>query len=420
MKQNLLLCVLLILFAFSLSVSTFAQGLPTRDPGELDFCPERLERINAKMQDYVDRGKFAGFITAVARKGVVVHYEKFGVKSVETKKPMEFDTIFRIYSMSKPITSVAVMMLYEEGHFQLDDPVSKFIPEMKDLKVYQSGSKEDYTVEDLKRPITIRHLLTHTSGLAYGFGDNVVDEIYKANYDGLFPWDGTLKDMMNALCKIPLLHQPGAHFEYSMSTDVLGYLVEVISGQLFDAFLKERIFDPLDMKDTAFFIPKEKVSRFSALHRLDKQGKLEAQEEEWGEKYLNQDIQFYSGGGGLVSTASDYMRFGQMLLNKGQLDGKRILGRRTVKLMTSNHLRDKQREDRGGDGFGLGFSVKMDIPHKRSMATVGQYGWSGAASTDFWVSPQEEMIGLLLVQYMPFNSTIHHEYRTLVYQALVD
>jgi CubicO group peptidase (beta-lactamase class C family) len=323
--------------------------------------------------------------------------------------------------MTKPITSVAVMMLYEEGHFQLDDPVSKFIPEFKNVKVFVRKTEAGFELAGPKREITIRDLLTHTSGLAYGMDkDTPVEEMYKEA--DLFRFDETLEKMIQRLVKLPLANQPGSRWRYSIATDVLGYLVEVVSGKRFDVFLEERIFGPLGMEDTGFYVPDEKIGRFAAMYRPEEKGGLKRDDKvEWGT--FSKSTRLLSGGGGLVSTASDYMRFAQMLLNKGELDGTRLLGRKTVELMTANHLPDeliRQGNMTKGYGFGLGFAVLMDVAQSESLGSEGEYMWGGAASTGFWIDPEEGLIGILMTQFMPYNDRFAREFKVLTYQAIAD
>ena len=382
-------------------------------PEEVSVSAERLERIHPVMQDYVDKENLPGFLTVVARRGKIVHFETIGMRDVENKKPVESDTIFRIYSMSKPITSVAVMMLYEEGKFQLDTPVSKFIPEFENMKVYNEDQTES---SDAKERITVKHLLTHTAGFTYGWGSKPVDERYKAlKMSGA---SATLVDMVKTLSDIPLVHEPGERWTYGVSTDVLGYLVEVVSGMPFEEFLQTRLFEPLGMVDTAFSVSSEKRDRFAALYSFTKADGLERV----GKKAdVDGEFTFFpSGGGGLVSTAADYMRFCQMLLNGGELDGARILRKETVELMRYPHH----------DGwFGLGFAIvddkkskdlddKDDEELKGTPESVGSFSWSGAAATIFWIDPVEEIVGLLMTQIHNNPYPFHHQFKVLTYEAL--
>ena len=396
--------------------AVYSQKVLVTKPEGVGLSSARLERINSLMQDYVDEGKLAGVVTMVARRGKVAHFERFGVMDIETRKPMQLDTIFRIYSMSKPITSVAVMMLYEEGRFLLNDPVSKYIPEFKDLKVFIKKTEEGLGLADLEREITVRDLLSHTAGLGYGWNDDPpFDEIYREA--GLFNREGTIKDMVEKLTKLPLIHQPGAKWHYSVSVDVLGYFVEVISGISFDQFLEDRIFKPLGMKDTAFYVPEEDWDRFPTSYEPDGNGGIKVNDAVSTSGYLKTPSLF-SGGGGLVSTAEDYMRFSQMLLNGGELEGNRLLGRKTVELMTMNHVPE---EIRAGIGFGLGFLVGLDVAKTEELGSVGKLGWGGYAYTLFFIDPKEELIGIFMTQLAKNDEyTTQEEFRVLVYQSIVD
>ena len=405
---------LLILLFFFQSVSS--QGLPTARPEEVGLSAARLDRIKPFMQSYVNQGKLAGLITMIARRGKVVHFEKYGV--MDNGRPMQLDAIFRIASMTKPITSTAIMMLYEEGKFQLNDPVSKFIPGFKDVKVYSSTDENGIKLVEPKNPMTMRDLLTHTSGLTYGdFGDTPVDMMYrKADLMG-----GTLKEMIDKLTKLPLLYQPGTKWNYSVSTDVLGYIVEVISGKPLDDFFQQRIFTPLRMNDTGFYVPKEKINRFTALYELAKDGKLNVGETPQASRFAKPP-QYLGGGGRLVSTAADYLRFAQMLLNKGELEGIRLLGRKTVEFMTENHLPSEFfPPDWQGYGFGLGFFVTVNSPQSKIIGSEGEFGWQGIYNTYFVVDPTEELILILMTQFSSsINYSIEAEFEVLTYQAIVN
>ena len=401
--------------------------METVSPEDVGFSSDRLARVSELSRRYVDGGKLAGLITMLARGGKTFHFEAAGVMDIEAGAPMELDTIFRIYSMTKPITSAAVMMLHEEGHFHLDDPVSTFVPELGDLQVCNGMSQTGPTLSSLDRPITIRHLLTHTSGLSYGFlQDTPVDEMYRKSEPRTF--DGTLRDMVTRLGELPLVTQPGNKWRYSVATDVLGYLVEVVSGQPFDRFLKERIFEPLGMADTGFHVPEEKLDRLASVYGPSRENGIASIETAEVNRY-RQPQTLFSGGGGLVSTATDYLRFCQMLLDGGASNGVRILGPKTVDLMTRNHLlpdlmpyavgegRDTSTQ---GCGFGLGFKVVMDVAQYGAPGSAGAYSWGGAASTYFWIDPAEELVAILMTQFMPSSHyPIRSQFETATYQALV-
>ena len=397
-------------------------------PEEVGFSSDRLDRINTLVQGYVDKGKLAGAVTMLSREGEVFHFESHGLADIDRGLPMETDSIFRIYSMTKPITSVAVMMLYEEGHFSLDDPVGKFIPELGRMKVSDGMGERGMRLVEQDKPITIRHLLTHTSGLSMGsHKDSPVEEQYRQS-DMMDP-QSNLPEMVKKLSALPLLTQPGAKWRYSRATDVLGCLVQVISGQPFDEFLQERILGPLGMVDTAFYVSEEKLDRLAAVYGPKSDGSIEELDNVFVNKFKAPHTLF-SGGGGLTSTAEDYMRFSQMLCNKGELDDVRILGPKTVEMMTSNHLPESLKpfavgqsnaSDTRGCGFGLGFRVVMDIAEHGILGSEGIYSWGGAASTIFWVDPAEDMVAILLTQMMPSSTyPLRREFQVAAYQALTD
>jgi CubicO group peptidase (beta-lactamase class C family) len=388
-----------------------------------------LDRIREAMQAYVDDGKLAGLITMLARRGQVFHFECLGMMDLEANKPMQADTIFRIYSMTKPITSVAVMMLFEEGHLQLKDPVSRFIPAFQDIRVFVNETDAGLELADLEREVTIQDLLTHTSGLVYGDpeGSPVEVMVWQADRETekVIP-DETLAEWIPRLVRLPLAHQPGSQWHYGLSTDVLGYVVEVISGLAFDAFLDQRILGPLAMVDTGFYVPAEKIDRLAAMYGASEDGGLQLMDAPETSQYAR-PRRFLSGGGGLVSTAADYLRFAQMLLNGGELDGVRLLGQETVELMTMNHLPEPLMPiELGpltpylkGHGFGLGFAVVTDVAHCGLFGSEGAYSWGGAANTFFWVDPKEELIGLIMPQFTPSaHYPLQREFQELAYQVI--
>jgi len=392
------------------------QGLPEAMPEEMGLSGERLDRISPVMQGYIEENVFPGMLTLVAREGQVVHLGTYG--KMRSDMAMNPDAIFRIASMTKPITSVAVMMLFEEGHFLLDDPVSNYIPQFSEQKVYTGMESGELVLEEPHRPVSIKDLLTHTAGLSYGlFSNTPVDSMIRES--GL--WFGDLEQMANALGSIPLLFQPGDHYHYSLATDVLGYLVEVVSGQPFDSFLRERIFEPLGMDDTDFYVPEEKMDRVMPIFYLNKDGVLEARSLS---NIPKAPPKFLSGGGGLFSSISDYARFAQMILNGGELEGARLLGYKTVDLMLSNHLTDEQMKKKPvspGVGFGLGFSVLEDLTLAGNIGSVGEAGWSGIYNTFFTVDQEEDLLFILMSQSSPYNiDRIRKHFTTLVYQSLIE
>ena len=400
--------LIVILLSLALSFVANAKQIPTTSPEDVGMSTEKLAQVKPAVQALVDKEKIAGASVIVARKGKIILFETFGMMDKKAKKPMKQDTIFRFYSMTKPVTSVAAMMLYEEGKLKLDNPVSKYIPGFKGIKVYAESGKHD----EQEHQMSVRDLFRHTSGLTYGFfGNTPVDNMYRAR--SVFDWEGSLQDMIDKLSEIPLLYQPKTKWHYSVSTDVLGYLVQKISGQSLDKFFRTRIFKPLKMKDTAFNVPAKKVKRFSVCYGPNLTGGLRVVDDPAKSRYLKKPSLF-SGGGGLVSTARDYMRFCQMLLNKGQLDGKRLLRPETVEMMTTNQLPDSVRRGKDG-GFGLGFSVRL----KDGKFPKGEYGWGGAASTHFWISPKDELIVIALSQYMPYSARLENTVKPIVYDSIL-
>lgn len=401
---------------------------------------ERLDRVERFVDEaYVATGKLPGALIQVWRRGELVLNSALGLADRERQVPLAEDSIFRIYSMSKPVTSVAVMMLVEECKIALDDPVGKYIPAWENLGVYNGGFMESFQTRQATRPMLVVDLLRHTSGLTYGFQQNTnVDAAYRKLKLGELATDGTLDDMIEKLAKLPLEFSPGEAWNYSVSTDVLGYLVGKVSGIPFETFLKERIFDPLGMVDTAFHVPEEKASRFCACYAVGTLGSKVVstrepvlQDDPLTSPYLKPPG-FISGGGGLVSTAADYMRFARMLLQGGELDGVRLLGTKTLTLMTSNHLPggvDLPRMSRSmfseanydGVGFGLGFATTVAPAATLIPGSAGDFFWGGAASTFFWVDPQEDLIGLFLTQLLPSSAyPVRRQLRTLVYSAITE
>jgi CubicO group peptidase (beta-lactamase class C family) len=392
-------------------------------PESQGFSSPRLKRIAPVMQRYIDEKKLAGISSLIARRGQVVHFEQFGMASIEDNRPIRPDTIYRIYSMTKPITTTAVMMLFEEGRFRLGDPISQYIPAFKKMKVIDTAPGSGGRLVGAAREITIHDLLTHTAGLSYGFDDDVyIDELYRKKV-----WGGleknpkaNLQDWVEMIAKLPLAHQPGTAFRYSVAIDVLGCLVQVAAGQPFDEFLKQRIFDPLGMGDTAFWVPPDKIERFATNYGPDPKNGLKPIDIPAKSQYAKPSPA-PSGGGGLVSTSEDYLRFTKMLLNRGETDGVRLLGRKTVEFMTTNHLPEGLHPfESPADGFGLGGSVLMDLGKSQVLGSVGNYGWGGAANTNFWIDPREELIGILMLQFMPSDTyPVVSDFRNLTYQALV-
>lgn len=404
-------------------------------PESVGMSGDRLSRIRTLMNRHIAEKHIPGAIALIARRGKIAYQEAFGMADVEAGKPMQIDTIHRIYSMSKPVTSVAVMMLYEEGKFQLNDPVAKYLPEFAKMQVGveekdpQTGKPTTLRTAPAKRPITVQDLLRHTAGLTYGvFGDTLVDREYRKV--GILR-EQSLAEFTTHLSKIPLLFEPGTQWNYSVSVDVLGRLVEVLAGEPFDQFLQKRIFTPLEMNDTGFYVPANKKDRLARLYTPTKDGKIQpsvvcATPEECIQKFPNAAPSYLeppgmkSGGGGLVSTTHDYLRFCQMLLNQGQYEGKRLLSRKTIQLMSSDNLGSIQ-STIPGYGFGLGFAVSKAPGEAGMMGSAGEYNWGGAAGTKFWIDPQEELIGLFMIQILPHTGLQYgSEFRVLTYQSITD
>lgn len=403
-----------------LAAPVLGQPLPVASPDDVGLSGERLERIDDVFGGYVADGRMAGAVGMVLRHGQVAYTGAWGMRDLAAGDAMEEDDIFRIFSMTKPVTSAAVMMLYEEGRFMLGDPVGRYLPELADMRVAklsEATSPEDLPTEPARRPITIQDLLRHTSGLTYGvFSDTPVDQLYRQrNVLG----QETLADMVTELGEIPLMYEPGTQWNYSVSTDVLGRLVEVVSGKPFDVFLEERIFGPLEMDDTGFYVPRPERERFAKTYgHTGPEGALQ----------LGDTLGYFeppsmpSGGGGLVSTAHDYARFAQMLLNGGELDGVRILSPTTVDMMTVDHLGGAGTGWLApGWGFGLGFTVKERPGLDGMPDSVGTFYWFGVQGTSFWVDPEEDLVGVFMIQIRPNRDvTFRQKFRSLVYQALVE
>ncbi len=403
--------------------------METISPESVGLSSTRLKRLDDGMQRYIDRGQLAGFITVLMRRGQVAHYGCYGQMDLTTAWPMREDAIFRIFSMTKPITSLAILMLYEEGHFHLQYPISTFIPELANLKVLSNQMDANSEQVPLARPITIHDLLTHTSGLGYGV-DSLLPLDALLMQAQILRSDESLKGKMTRLAQFPLHHQPGLRYTYSIAMDVLGRLVEIASGMALDEFFKRRIFEPLGMVDTDFYVPSEKLDRLAALYTSTPDGKLvdilsiepalvpHFMSGVWVTKDYKPE--FLSGGAGLVSTAADYLRFGMMMRNLGALDGNRLVSRKTIELMTAPHLRPDQ-VILSGASFGLGFAVMTSPAQAQMLGSVGAYEAGGAAHTNFWFDPQEDLMGLLMVQYASYTpSMVGMDIKVLAAQAIMD
>ena len=422
--------------------------MTTPQPQRAGFCAQRLARVDNLLQRYVDKGQLAGANGLIYRKGETAYCNVFGHRELETGQPMTEDTIFRIYSMTKPITAVAALMLFEDGHFLLDDPVASYLPEFSDVQVC-TGDLQNLVSPD--RPPSIKDLFMHTAGLSYGwYQDSPVENLYRQAFENREQL--SLEEFVHSLASLPLLFHPGSRWRYSYATDVLGRLVEVVSGKPLDEFFRQEIFKPLAMADTDFHVHADWLDRFSACYcspggfsfgsDADSDADDKTAQSENGDQdaeptielfdasrnsRFNQPPAFLSGGGGLVSTLGDYLRFCQMLLYGGVLDGNRLLGPKTVELMRANHLPPRLVPIAIGDdvdagyGFGLGVSVLVDLPATSTPGSIGNYSWSGAASTQFWIDPAEEMLGIFMSQFMPFGHyPVARQFRVAAYQALID
>ena len=406
---------------------------PPASPESAGMSQAAFDRVEMHLkQKYINAGRLPGTQLLVYRRGKIVHSVVQGLADVERKTPLKDDAIFRIYSMTKPITSVAFMMLVEEGRVALDEPVHKYIPEWKNLGVFQTGTAPAFLTRPPARPMQIVDLLRHTSGLTYGFQQRSnVDAAYREMKIGEVEKSGTLQSMIEDLAKLPLEFSPGEAWNYSVSTDVIGYLIGKLSGQPFEAFLRERILDPLGMNDTDFFVPADKAHRFAACYAADGKGGMTLQDDPAKSSFLSPPS-LISGGGGLCSTAADYLTFCRALINGGELGGVRLIGPKTLALMTANHLpggRDLPEMSRSlfseaaynGIGFGLGFSITMNPAQTLIPGSAGEYAWGGAATTSFWIDPAEELIAIFMTQVLPSSAyPLRRELRTMVYAAITD
>jgi CubicO group peptidase (beta-lactamase class C family) len=394
-----------------------AQQAPPILPQSAGFSAERLRRLDDFLEAQIAQKHKAGTLVLIARHGEVVHLKAAGVSDIDAAKPMRTDAMFRLYSMTKPITSVALLTLYEQGKFQLTDPLEKYIPAFRNVKVFAGlGADGKMILEEPKRKITLQDVFRHTAGFTYGyFSDTPVDQAYRAAgiaYDKV----GSVKELVDKLATMPLLYQPGERWVYSFSHDVLAYLVEYFSGMRFDDYCRKTVFEPLGMKDTVFGVPPDRAARYATSYSLDSAGTLTADSARNDTYARFADHPF--GGSSLASTASDYLLFAQMLLNGGELHGVRILGSKTVALMTSDNLPPNTASWADGIRYGLGVSVLVDPAQLGNLGSRGQFGWNGYASTSFIIDPKEALIALLFTQYTPTDSSFLSEFQTLVYQAI--
>ena len=433
--MSLTRCVIALLWVLA-SLGLAAQELPTAPPDQIGLSADRLDRIVSLVEDAVERNEIAGAVTFVARLGRVGHLEAVGWRDIEREAPMEIDTLFRIASMTKSITSVAVMQLYESGALLLSDPVSRYLPAFADMQVLTppgDGGGVQYTLEPARQPITIRHLLTHTSGISYRFlaPAQLASYYLEADVsDGFRQTEGTIGDMVARLATLPLAHQPGARFTYGLSVDVLGRVVEVITGETLADYLAAEVFEPLGMFDTGFYVDVRQMPRFASVYQprgdsLEKLPETPVVSDDrrliYSSSYPYDEPQtYYSGGAGLHSTVFDYARFLQALLNGGELEGARILGRRTVQLMTRDHLIGLGVTD-AGRRFGLGFAIAGDPGLTGGPRSEGAFGWGGFFNTAYWVDPEEQLVAIIMTQLYPNDqSQLTDKFEVAVYSAILD
>ena len=394
------------------------DSLPSGEVSALGFVPERLERLRRRIHQFVHDGQHAGVSFLLVRNGVVADSFAVGTRNCELGLPMQRDTIVRVYSMTKIVVSVAALTLLEEGKLGLLDPVADYIPEFRDPKVVVGGTSQNPRLVPADKPVTLQHLFTHTSGMIYESSEGIVDQIYReANLENA----GSLEKFVTRLAGLPLKWHPGTQFEYGFSTDVLGRVIEVVSGQRLDEFLNARILGPLGMKDTDFFVPDAKKERLAKVYEHAHGGALRPVPSLQGE-VVEGRRKYPSGGSGLFSTLDDFARFGQMLCNKGVLEESRIIGRKTFESMTSNHLSGLAVPFHNlsqGYGFGLGVGVRLDIGLPGTLGSVGSFGWNGMATTYFWIDPAEELVSLCFTQHLPHDEHgLFQRFRNLYYQAL--
>jgi CubicO group peptidase (beta-lactamase class C family) len=401
-----------------------------QQPEQVGFCPHRLARITPWLENYVDDGKLPFGNVVVMRKNKVAYSHLYGLRDVEKENPAIEDGLYRIYSMSKLITTVVAMSLFESGELMLDDPISMYIPRFLNQKVYLSGGFDQMELTDLDTPMTIHHLMNHTSGLTYGAFDPgpIGRAMRKAKID-FGDTKETIEKLVNRLAETPLCFQPGTRWQYGVSTDVLGRIIEVITGKSLETVFKERVFDPLKMSDTFFSVPDDKVNRFCALYAKTNENLLKKLEDAENSRFRN-PVFMNSGGGGLVSSMNDYIRFIEMIRGLGKLDGVRVLGRKTVAFMMRNHLpgdmasmgqKTFSEMPMTGIGFGLGGAVLLDPVKAQILGSEGEFTWGGVASTAFWIDPVEEISVVFMTQLIPSSTyPIRRELRVLVYQALID
>jgi len=432
MRPSFCRAVLILVLFILTSVPTWGQTLSTAEPESVGMSSERLERLTSTLEGYVSDERIAGAVAIVARKGKIAYLEAVGLRDRESNSPMELDSIFRIASQTKALTSTCIMILQERGQLLISDPLAKYMPEFANGTVAIDNGRGGYDVVAARRAITIRDLLTHTSGISYGNG-LAVDEWREADVVGWYfaKRDEPIRETIRRMGGLPASAQPGESWVYGYNTDILGALVEVVSGQPFDVFLQNEILDPLGMNDTHFYLPEEKTDRLVTVYSSTADGGIELAPtpgymQDRGifgtvgqGQYIDGPRTSFSGGAGLLSTARDYATFLQMMLNGGEFNGARILSPNTVKLMTVNHLGEVS--FRPGQGFGLGFSVVTDLGARGAPGSVGEFGWAGAYHSTYWADPEEELAAVYLTQLIPaINVDDNVKFRALLYQAIID
>ena len=410
--------ILTSVLLFAPLTANAVSPLPVSSPAREQIDPVRLERMHTLVSDYVNEGKYAGAMAMIVRNGKIVDWQAWGKSSVDTGEPIKKDSIFRIYSMAKVITSVAVLQLFEQNKLLLNQPVTDFIPELKQLKVFAGGTTDAFELEDIKTPITIRMLLNHTAGFTYGiFDESPVNELYR-NAD---LWNtSSLDDFLQRVVKLPLIAQPGESYHYGISYDILGLVVQRVSGMSIQEYIAENITGPLKMKDTAFYVPDEKLHRLVSIHKPGDDGKLKvvSADELFG-AFTEKGRGVPSAGGGLFSIIGDYARFAQCLLNDGELDGVRILGRKTIQLAMQNSLPEGAFAFSPVMGWGLMSGLHIDMPGSLEPVSEGTFTWSGAATTHFFADPSENLLGLIFTQHFPYDEhQLFTQFHISVYQAL--
>lgn len=415
----------ILLAAVLITTQVSAQSLPEGDPAKLGFDPQRLEILDEKLQGFVDDNSIAGSVAIVLREGQIIYSEARGQRNLEEGLPMEHDTLFRVASQTKSIVSTAIMMLHERGDLLISDPLSRYLPEWADAQVgVRDDDDEEYELEDLERPIRLRDLLTHTSGIGYGMGDGPVAEAWvEAGITGwhLSSRDEPIRETVRQMATLPLPAQPGTEWIYGYNTDILGAVVEVVSGMSLAEFLRKEIFEPLGMEDTHFFPPESKADRLAVVYQPTEEG-LEPVPEGDGMmaqgRFMDGPRRNFSGGAGLISTAGDYARFLQMLLNEGELNDERLLSPKTVELMTVNHLDELPRS---GEGMGLGVYVVTDLGIRGTLGSEGEFGWGGAYHSTYWVDPEEDLVVVYLTQILGVADLNDFDvFRATLYGSLID